>query len=220
MREVIIVGAGASLKNGIEKNLWVKIKGKTIWSCNSIFKIMPYLPTRELWVDRKFFELTISELQVLGQKHKVELVAKKDPRYAIIPEIIQYEGSRLPETCSKEKKILYTGRIGLVGLFALSLAVYEDYERIWLLGFDFGPTSLTDTNTHVYQDKIKELNIYSTGAGRPVVYFRKDGKIKDEVNDFKFYLKDKEKIINVSPNSNIPFFEKIDCDTFFKRISE
>jgi len=38
MKECIIVGAGYSIKEGLEKGLWAKIKGKEVWSLNSAFK--------------------------------------------------------------------------------------------------------------------------------------------------------------------------------------
>lgn len=217
---VIILGAGTSIKEGIEKGLWDKIRKYETWSLNSMYKIMPYLPTKELWADRKFFDMNITELQIMCQRDKVELITKKNSRYNLIPEIIQRVSTTKVENYAKEKDTLYTGRMGLVGLFALSLAVKENYDKIYLLGYDWGTTSLKDTNTHVYQDKIKQLKIYSGGAGRPIVYFRPNGKLKDEINDFKTFNKDREKIINVSIKSNINFFQKIDYLEFFKRIKE
>ena len=214
-KKVILLGAGTSVKEGIEKGLWEKIKGKNIWSLNSMYKIMPYYPSRVIWVDRKFFTNNITELQTMAQKHKVKLIAKKNDRYNIIPEIKQYEVTREITQYNPEKKILYSGRMGLVGLFAISLALYENYDIIYLLGYDWGSKGLEDTRTHVYQDKIKDLHNYSTGAGRPVVYFKPNGSVKDEVKDFNAFIKYKNKIINVSPNSHIDLFRKENYDEFF-----
>ena len=89
-KEVILVGAGYSLKEGIDKELWDKIKGKEIWSCNYAYRTMPYLPARELWTDINFFNWNIDELQQLAQKG-VPCYAKKNGKYDRIPEINQYK---------------------------------------------------------------------------------------------------------------------------------
>jgi len=41
--EVIILGGGYSVKEGIEKGLWNKIKDKNVWSLNYVFLTMPFL---------------------------------------------------------------------------------------------------------------------------------------------------------------------------------
>ena len=42
---LIILGAGASLKEGVYKGLWEVIKGQDIWAINFMFKVMPYPPS-------------------------------------------------------------------------------------------------------------------------------------------------------------------------------
>lgn len=215
MKRVIILGAGKSINEGIAKGLWNKIKGKEIWSLNSMFKVMPYLPTRELFVDVPFFRHTSEKIQQLAQKG-VTLHAKKHNKYAFIPTINQYMCSKNPN----DKVSLYIGGSGLCGLFALSLAVKENYEEIFILGYDWGGTSRDDKYTHCYQDKQKELEIWSTGVGRPEVYFMRDGRPNKDLKDFKYYLQFSNKIYNVSIPSHIEVFPKLRWEEFFDKIAQ
>jgi len=213
-KQVIILGAGKSINEGISKGLWSKIKNKEIWSLNSMFKIMPYLPTRELWVDISFFRHTVGELQKLAQQG-VKLIAKKHLKLTLIPQIEQFETTK--EQSSASENILYVGSQGLVGFFALSLAIVrEKYDEVFVLGYDYGTPNINDKVTHCYENKKKELNIYSTG--NIFVYFNKNGTLKREVEDFKYYLQFSNKIYNVSLYSNIPYFEKISWEEFFEKI--
>ena len=75
-KRVIIMGAGDSVRREIENGLWDKIKGEEIWSLNSVFKVMPYLPTAQLWVDVKFYEKEVSNLQKL-QEQTISLVSNQ-----------------------------------------------------------------------------------------------------------------------------------------------
>lgn len=219
---VILIGGGYSLNTGLEKNLWNKIKTLNCWSLNYAFMTMPFLPSKELWVDINFFKNNTLELQKL-QKQGVILVTKPHNHYAAFrnPRIItEYNTTREKEKYQGKEGItnnlIYTGRMGLVGFFALSLAIAEKYKEIFLCGFDFGNNGLRDKNTHYYQSKLK---IISTGVGRPEVYRLPDNRIKREVDDFKIFSQEKDiKIWNVSPESNIPFFEKINYDNFFDKI--
>ena len=221
-KEVILIGAGKSIREGIEKGLWEKIKEKTIWSCNYAFMTMPYLPKRELFSDREFYLKNTNALQAISDEG-VEIVARYQSHYEAVGSIIGYQTTRLP-TGYKGKQALktdgtphiYMGEMSLVGTFALSLAIAEDYDVIYLLGYDFGPTSYEDEDTHYYQGK---LDVWSAGMGKPKVYLDKDGKTLDTVTDFKVFTQEKDiQIFNVSLNSNIPFFTKISYETFFTKI--
>jgi hypothetical protein len=210
MKSVILVGGGASIKEGIELGLWEKIKGQEIWSINFAFLTMPYLPNREVWTDISFFKNNIDILQRLYYQG-VSCHAKLHHKYADIPEIKTYETTREP-VYSKEK--MFIGRMGLSGFFALSLAVKNNYDVVYLLGYDFGSKT---TNTHYYQDS---LNVSSTGVGHPELYRNHHGEVKEEVKDFELFLQYPTKIYNVSLESKIPYFEKIDYPTFFSKINE
>jgi hypothetical protein len=221
LKEVIILGAGSSIQTGIDTGLWNKIRGKDIWSLNSMFKIMPYNPTRQIWVDVSFFRHEVAELQRLF-KEGVELHCKSHTHYSFISQRVnQYPCCREREFYKepmKEVSHIFIGGHGLVGLFSLSLAVKEEYDNIYLLGFDWGTKSNNERKTHVYQDKIKDLNIRSTGAGKPGIYLKEDDSPNNFIKDFNIYKKEKSKIWNVSPDSNIEIFEKIDYNTLYEKI--
>jgi hypothetical protein len=190
MTRVILLGGGASLKEGIQKDLWNKISKETVWSCNYAYRTMPYLPSKQIWVDISFYKNNIEEMQKLWEQ-KVPLVTRAHKSYAGITEhITQYNSTRVAtQYYGKEaitKNLIYYGRMGLSGMFALSLAVAEGYDEIYLLGYDFGNVSLQNKQTHFYQDELK--HVYSTGVGRPEVYRMSNNTVKRKVEDFKVYL--------------------------------
>jgi len=218
MSEVILLGAGASVREGIEKGLWDKIKDKEIWSLNSVFKVMPYLPTVQLWVDVGFFKKeanNLRDLQLKGVKlftreqHTWSLVSKYMTLFQTTREITNFEAD-----LKKGKKTIFYGRMGLVGFFAVSLAKQLGYDKIYLLGYDFGAVSLDTKVTHWYQDKISQKKIYSMGAGRPEVYLDRKGNPNEFLDDWKVFRDDKN-IYNVSTNSHLEVFPKITYETFF-----
>jgi hypothetical protein len=211
MKDLIIVGGGNSVQEGLDSNLWAKIKGKEIWSINYAFMSMPYLPSREIWVDISFFKHNTDTLQKLFVGG-VPCHAKKHPIYAQIPEIKTYECTRQPNETNK----LFIGRMGLSGFFALSLALREEYEKIYLLGYDFGTINVADKKTHFYQGI---LNVYSTGVNHPELYRNRENTVKNEVNDFENFVPHAEKIVNVSPNSNISYFKKANYEEFYAMLS-
>lgn len=214
MKTAILIGAGTSINEGIELGLWDKIKGLDIWSLNYAFKIMPYCPSRELWVDISFYRNNIQELNNL-YNNGVKCYTKQSHHYTHIPEIIRYNATRDPKKI--DDKTLFIGRMGLVGFFALSLAVKEQYNTIFCLGYDFGCTTYEDRYTHFYQNKIK---VESTGIGNISVYRQLNGNVKPEVKDFEVFLQSKSKIYNVSLFSNINCYDKLSYEEFFTKINQ
>jgi hypothetical protein len=210
-KDCIIIGGGRSILEGISLDLWQRIKDKETWSLNFAYKTMPYTPTKQLWIDVSFFTNNIVDIQEL-YKNGVECIAKAHQKYSFISEIKQYVTTREIKE-SIEKKI-FIGRMGLVGFFALSLATKEKYDRIFLLGFDFGLIE-GETKTHYYQDTIV---VKSTGINHPELYRTNNNVIK-QVEDFEIFLKESSKIYNVSTKSNIPYFEKINYTTFFNLLN-
>lgn len=225
MKRVIILGGGYSVKEGIDKGLWEKIKPFELWSLNSVFKAMPYLPKKEIWVDIGFFKHEANNLRDLGLQG-VELVTKERHNYKPISDKLTLYGSSrvMEEYYGKEaitKNKIYYGRMGLAGQFALSLAVAQGYDEIYLLGYDFGTTSNTIKLTHWYQGNINKLDIYSTGAHRPEVYLQKNNKPRLEIEDWEVYKKEEDvKIFNVSIGSHLTVFPRITYDTFFNMLEE
>jgi hypothetical protein len=217
MKQLIILGGGYSIKEGIEKGLWDKIKGRDVWSLNFAYEVMPFLPTKELWIDINFFKNHISELQTLSNLG-VKLGAKAHSQYNDIPEIIQYHTSRNLKDYNEinKGKVYFIGQKGLCGFLGLSVGLSELYNEIYLLGYDFGTTGLNDKNTHFYQEN---TSIHSVGIGRPDIYRDENNIVIPEVKDFEVYLKEiNTKIYNVSLNSNIQCFEKLSWEDFFKKL--
>jgi len=217
IKQCVLLGSGASIREGIDKDLWNKIKGQNIWSLNYAWLTMPYLPKRELFVDNNFFKDNVVKLQELAEKG-VEVIGKFHSKNAYIDKITKYKTTREKAKYfgkeSIKKNLIFRGAMGLVGMFALSLAIAEGYNEIYLLGYDFGTVSLEEKFTHYYQDK---LNVKSSGVGRPIVYRTPKNEIKKQVSDFDVFLREKDvNIYNVSLMSNIPFYKKISYEEFFK----
>lgn len=209
-KDIILVGGGSSVNEGISLGLWNKIKDFEVWSINFAFMTMPYLPKREIWVDLSFFTKNMEALQKL-QSQGVPCYAKKHMKYVNIPEVTTLETTRDPKEADKK---IFIGRMGLSGFFALHLAIKENYDRIFLLGFDFGAPT---THTHYYQDILK---VESSGFGKPELYTHKNGQVKDGVKDFEIFIGSNSKIYNVSMISNIPYFPKITYEEFFIKLNE
>jgi hypothetical protein len=217
MKEVIIIGGGFSIKEGIEKGLWDKIKGKEVWSLNYAYKFLPYLPTRQLWMDTTFFKNNVKDLQALAEKN-VPLYTKVHPMYKedmYKDKIKTYEVTR--DWTKRNDITLFVGQLGLVGTFALSLACEEKYDTIYLLGYDFGAKNNTDLNTHFYVDDAK--GIQSSGLKNPNVYYE-NTSIKASVLNYNDYNSYTSKILNVSLQSNISAFQRIGYDEFFTHLKD
>lgn len=214
MKTCYLIGGGTSLKSHIESGLWDIIKDKDVWSLNFAFKFMPFLPTKQLWVDTMFFKNNIHELQNLYEQGKTEFYCKANELYKAYPFINQRYTQR--EIDKVDKIHLYIGKLGLVGLFAISEAIHEDYDTIYLFGYDFGTRNPTDTNTHFYQEQTREKRIISSGVGNTNVYFRNQ-QLKDGVKDFDFYKKFNKQIYNVSGISNISSFPILSYQEFVER---
>lgn len=222
-KSVCIIGGGRSILEGIKLDLWNRLKESKIeiWSLNYAYKTLPYPPTREIWVDTSFFNNNSQVLPTLNQQG-VKLYAKAHSRYAIIPEIIQYfatsNKSQYYGKKAIEQRILYCGRMKLCGIFALSLAIAEGYNIIYLCGYDFGTPTFNTDKTHYYQD---EINVISAGVGKPEIYLKPDGSVNDQVEDFGIFMKEEDvKIYNVSLISNIPYYPKISYEEFFTKLNE
>lgn len=212
MKSCIVIGGGASVEEGINLGLWDKIKEQEIWSINFAFMTMPFLPKRELWIDTSFFRNNLTQLENL-YKQGVSCHTKKNNKYALITEINTYDTSRNRNEALSSNKI-FVGSMGLSGFFALSLACKEEYNLVYILGYDFGKIENKDI-THYYQNK---LNIISSGVNKPELYLN-NNQVKKEVEEFDYYLNYKTKIVNVSPKSKINCFEKIDYPEFFRRLN-
>lgn len=220
MKTVIILGAGRSVNEGIEKDLWGKIKNSgDVWSLNYMFMIMPYLPHREIWVDHIFFSTNADALQNLYNQ-KVEMIAKRHQIYNNRPEIKTYgttrEANKYFGKLATQHDLIYYGRMGLVGSFALALAIAENYERIFLIGYDFGTKTINDKFTHCYQQQL-QIKQKGSGVGVPMIYRTVKDQVHPYIVDYDVYSREKDvKIYNVSLSSNLNCFEKISYEKFFE----
>ena len=222
-KECIIIGGGKSVRDGVALGLWDKIKGKDVWSLNYAYKLMPFLPSRQCFVDYNFFKNTEDEMHDLALKG-IPIHCKRNSKLSHIDKKVLNQYNTVREKggfrgrtalVSPPEEHLFVGRMGLVGIFSISLAIAEDYDKIFLLGYDFGSSGINDKDTHWYQHQI---TVKSTGVGRPTVYWNQLG-LKKEVEDFQvFNTINALTYYNVSPNSNLPYFPKIDYLKFFELI--
>jgi hypothetical protein len=178
---------------------------------------MPYLPAKQFWCDITFFRNNMADMQRLYEGG-VEMHSKCHDHYNHRP-IIQHECSREIYRGMKmlEENNVYIGTFGLSGFLALSVAVASGYDEIYLLGYDFGTSSIKDKQTHYYQDD--KIDYVSQGVRNPDVYMTDNG-VKREVHDFDNYTNEKCLILNVSMKSNIQCFKKLTYEDFFRRIKQ
>lgn len=205
---IIILGAGASLKEGVHKGLWDAISGQDIWAINFMFKVMPFTPKAVIFQDLGVWA-----------RHKLDLLLLKDAGVKLYArphqdleekvECFEQDTREFYGRAGIEKGKIYTGRMGLTGLYALSLAIAKGYDEIYLLGYDFGTPSLECDDTHCY------VGLNEGSEGRPAIYRTHQG-VREEVNDFENYKSSEWKIFNVSERSNITAFPKLSYDEFLK----
>jgi hypothetical protein len=215
MKEVIIVGGGYSIKEGIEKGLWEKIKDKNVWSLNFAFNFMPFIPTKQIWADTSVWEKCKNEILELHNKG-TQLVCRNYGGYEEYPFIERYNTSEDTYLGSKATDTLFIGSMGLVGVFALSYAAKLQFDNVYLLGYDFGAPNTETWNTHFYQAE-SEINAGAYGDSK--IYWDGLRTVRKGVHEFKKFKDDLGyTIYNVSKISNIPHFEKISYEDFFDYI--
>lgn len=218
---LVILGGGYSVADGLALDLWQKIKDQEIWSLNFVFYFMPYLPSRELWVDTHFFKAHLSQLETLF-KQGVKMYCKQHEWYGSFKttEINRFDTTRSLREAEEQPQNLFIGTKGLVGIFALSLAIREGYKNIYLLGYDFGAPTFENRQTHWYQSEALERKIESNGFGNNEAYLQRNNVPDPSIVDFDYFLRFDAKIYNVSMISHISSFERITYQKFFELISE
>ncbi len=223
-KQLIIIGGGLSIKEGLSKGLWDKLKGHFVIGTNYSFNYFSK-STIQCYVDRDFYKKEYQNMKrlqlIIGQKATDKKVKKLLNTY-FIEGITKYN--------RQLKKGIY--KASLVGLYALSLGIYLlDEGEIFLLGYDFGEARTDYKKSAKSPQELNKL-IIRDKHNRPLTHFyqreikhRGIGKInyyncKDRANrDFKVYINEKKcKIYNVSLMSKIPTFPKISYDEFFKML--
>jgi hypothetical protein len=218
MKKVILVAGGKSIREEwLNNGLFDNIRGHEIWSLNYAYRTMTYLPDRQLWVDKDgFFDIYKDQLFDMSKKG-VKLITQR-AGYIPLPDYTKYiykvyHKVRKFEEQFQDESYIFTGKHGLVGLFALSLAVKEGYDEIFLLGMDFGTPTIADNDTHYYSKFIKHC---SRGINDPKIYRYLNDEVNPRVKDFAEYKEVNSKIYNVSMISNIPYFEKITYERMYE----
>lgn len=125
------------------------------------------------------------------------------------------EEFRLDNTILLPKKY----RENLTGLFALKLAeMLMENGNFYLLGFDFSRQPIPEDKSKYNPESDLQIHYYNDinhrGVGLTGYY---DCHNPDK--EFSKFIKKDIKIYNVSPESNITCFEKIDYLTMFKFLS-
>lgn len=226
-KQLIIIGGGSSIIEGIDKGLFGKLKNKFTFGLNYSHHFVD--TTTTLYVDDKFYyneKLYLNALpMVIGQKFP-EIPSSL--HHITLPIAIKYN-----RDC---KGGVY--KPTLVGLFALSLGIHIlDIGEIFILGYDSGAKNKTFDQkgralTHFYQYG----NLVSKYTDKPVTLDHRgiskinwyNGTRIDKVSkkritraehEFKVYAQEtRVKIYNVSLESKIPTFEKISYNQFFKML--
>jgi len=208
-KQLIIIGGGASIREGIPKDLWNKLKRKFVIGTNYSFNF--HTSTIQCYLDNKFFEEQKDKLKTLPL-----IITKPHQKHKLANQIMLKVNSKGTRDL---KNGVYKG--SLTGIFALSLGRYLlDEGEIFLLGYDFGASGYNTAKdkktkhavTHFYQGQLKHR-----GIGK-VNYYNTKGRPERDFAPFK--QEKKIKIINVSPSSKINVFEKIDYNEFFKRLDD
>lgn len=205
--QLIIIGGGTSIKEGIEKGLWDKLKGKFTFGLNYSYKFFD--STVQFYVDQQFYKTEKKNLKdiplIIGNMQKMEF----HPNTIMLPSSATYNRDI--------NKGVYTP--GSCGLFALTIGVYLNPKEIFLLGYDFGTPddNVKDKDqkiiTHFYQGDIDhrgvgKINWYNSKERIKKIFACYD-QVKNEIN-----------IENVSLISKTKQFPKISYDQFFDKLDK
>jgi hypothetical protein len=205
--QLILIGGGSSIKEGISLGLWDKLQGRFTIGTNYSYKVFP--ATAQTFVDNTFYNTEKTELDklpiVIGQPRNIK----------------EKGGNLIPLSCGAGytrnlQGGVYSAR--LCGIYTLSLAIYLlDEGEIFLLGYDNGSINKDFDEkkrraTHWYQGEIEHR-----GVGKCSYYDVKDRGEKD----YGVYKQEQRvRIYNVSLQSNIPVFPKISFKEFFQKLDK
>jgi len=221
LKEIIIVGGGSSIAEGLVLGLKDKLSEKCVIGINYAFRHFDL--TALCFSDRDFYrplhmktkkeanpdiyeELGKLDLLIIGGRRNADLDKIAHPNTVLI-------------SCPKKE----LGHIPpLSGMFTLSVAEALHPDKIFLLGYDWptrNPNGCPTGKRYAPKDESLDIHYYKKEiphAGLGFVGFYEN---HNPDNYFKFFNSSKSKIYNVSPNSNIQNFEKIDYPKFFKLLS-
>lgn len=226
-KSCVILGSGASVLDGIKLELSNYIENFVSFGINEAIKFDDCTAyTFGDWyayADRfdyyKESPLVIGRYDMhIGRKIEGARFCPKHEGLILLPSSIKYYGK------DGLNKGLYSGV--LTGAFTLNLAICLGFTEIYLLGFD-----CRDINgkTHWY-DKIEGAGQFIDYEGKPCTGVGKDengnyrtgvyNNTDDDLNKiWEPFTQEKDvSIFNVSPQSRISVFQKIDYPEMFKRL--
>jgi len=226
------VGGGASIKEGLALGLKDKIKDKFVIACNYAFMHFDN-NTFLAFCDRDFYKPvpkengTLDNPDIYEELKKLSLIIGIDDGQNIqefqLPNTLFFKRSKEYRQKDCLENGFYNSELKLTGIFALSLASFlMNYEgTIYLLGFDWTrrqPETIDEKNYNGKSDldiHYYEKEIIHRGTGLIGAYERHDAD-----KYFKCFIEPNLKIYNVSLQSNIEIFEKIDYNKMFDLLSQ
>jgi hypothetical protein len=218
--EVIIIHGGDSLKSGISRDLQKRIQNRFVITINYSYSHFPNA-TFLTFMDRSFYCPSLEDISkgykntyedlkslplIIGTNADSVVLEKKLPNTYIVP----FCPFKLNKKDALTKGFYSAPGGGRTGVFALSLALFlTDYKgKIFCLGLDYG-LNKNSNNLHYYP----KSEILHRGSDSTKFYDNHSG---DEI--YKPFLPFKNNIYNVSPNSNLNLFKKIDYQEFFSKL--
>jgi hypothetical protein len=198
-QDVFVIGGGDSLRTFD----FERLRNEKTVGCNNAYLRGPEICNVCIFGDEKWF------------KHHLQKPGKALERYArtaiLVTNASQLQGAREPwlKIMGRQSKGLHTDSLGWntnTGASALNLALLLGGQRIFLLGFDMQLSK--DGKPNYHDDLIDRPD--------PAVYARMIeafGKVKRDWVA-KFHTRE---IINVTNDSKLPFFPKVNADEFWRQ---
>jgi len=183
--QLIIVGGGFSIKQGLEEGLYPKLANRLICGINYAYK----------YFDSTY--LCCMNYTDFYNENRIEL--------SKLPLIVTCNRPHPSRWLTNTR--LINKNFALSGILALHVGLLLEPEEIYLLGFDF---KTINGYTHFYQGAINHR-----GIGKTKYYTSEHAN-----RDFNQFKDNKIKIWNVSPDSKIEIFEKINYQTFFGKLNK
>jgi hypothetical protein len=211
-KEIIIWGGGSSIKEGLALGLKDKLKDKFVIGIN--FSMYHFLPTVLTFADNPFYKgIFFNDKPHLIDYNHIEKL-KQLPLIVGVRKTLT-DDEIFPNTVLVKKSLYFNEnplrdgfRYILGGIFALQLTGYlTDWNStVYCLGYDWTKKG----TTHYYKD------INHRGINKTSWY-----KTHSPDKGFDYFLnKPNFKVYNVSLNSNIECFEKINYKQMFEMLSE
>jgi len=188
-KDVVIIGGGPSIQEGIDKGLKEFLKDKFVIVINNVFKhfngtLLTFMDAESFYARNK--KIIDNYPLVVSKKHP-DIKKSKNNYLFNVSDI--YHGKK-----SLDINKIYNKK--LTGIFSITLSICLNAKKIYLLGYDF---TKGKSKTHFYDNSYYGLLFYNN-VGNP-------NKMFDVFNN-------DAKIINVSMESNITCFPKMTYNDF------